>query len=70
MLITGETGTGKERVARAIHDKSPRKDNPLFAINCGTVLKEAFFSELLGATKGRLRELLNLDMYAFRIGGI
>ena len=52
VLITGETGTGKELVARAIHDNSPRGQKPLFAINHGAVPGEALFSELFGHCKG------------------
>jgi len=52
VLITGETGTGKELVARAIHENSSRKDKPLFAISCGTVPKEVLVSELFGHCKG------------------
>ena len=52
VLITGETGTGKELVARAIHENSPRKNKPLFAMSCGTVPREALLSELFGHRKG------------------
>lgn len=52
VLITGETGTGKELVARAIHNNSPRKDKPFFAMNHGAVPREALFSEFFGHCKG------------------
>lgn len=52
VIITGETGTGKEFVAKAIHQKSTRHDKPFVAIDCGALPKELAGSELFGHVKG------------------
>jgi two-component system, NtrC family, response regulator AtoC len=52
ILITGETGTGKELVADAIHYNSPRKKNPLIKINCAAIAETLMESELFGYEKG------------------
>ncbi|MFP3123878.1 sigma-54-dependent Fis family transcriptional regulator [Ectobacillus funiculus] len=52
VYILGETGTGKELVAKAIHENSSRKDGPFITINCGAIPKELMESELFGYVDG------------------
>lgn len=52
ILITGETGVGKEMVARAIHYKSERSEGPFLAVNCGSLAESVLESELFGHEKG------------------
>jgi two-component system C4-dicarboxylate transport response regulator DctD len=52
VLIVGETGSGKELVARCLHEASPARDKPFVAINCGAIPETMFESELFGHERG------------------
>lgn len=52
VLLLGETGTGKELIANAIHSASPRKDGPFIKVNCGAIPESLIDSELFGHEKG------------------
>src|SRR4030095_14513439 len=67
VLLTGETGTGKELIARAIHALSPRKDRPMIKINCGAIPQGVVESELFGHEKGAFTGALQRRIGRFEL---
>ena len=71
-FITGETGVGKEGIAKYIHETSPRRDKPFIAINCGRFSAELLQSELFGHEAGAFTSAIRQRQGAFEManGGI
>ncbi len=67
ILITGENGTGKELVARTIHQLSNRADHPMIVVNCATIPEELFESELFGHEKGAFTDMTKKNIGKFEL---
>jgi DNA-binding NtrC family response regulator len=69
VLVTGETGTGKERIARAIHFSSPQAEEPFIAVNCTALPEQLIESELFGHVKGAFTGAVESRRGYFELAG-
>ncbi len=67
VLIMGETGTGKELIARALHEQSSKSDRPLVKVNCATLPAELIENELFGREKGAYTGAINSQIGRFEL---
>src|SRR5690606_9878020 len=69
VLIEGETGTGKDILARSIHARSPRKDEPFVVVDCGAISYNLIESELFGHERGAFTGAVSARQGAFEVAG-
>src|ERR1700730_14599174 len=69
LLITGESGTGKDYLARAIHEMGPRRDAPYLKIDCASLPPQLVESELFGHAKGSFTGATERQLGRFELGG-
>jgi len=70
LLITGESGTGKDYLARAIHEMGPRRDAPYLKIDCASLPPQLVESELFGHEKGAFTGAVERKLGRFELGGV
>src|SRR5712671_3377006 len=69
LLITGESGTGKDHLARLIHELGPRRDAPFLKIDCASLPQELVESELFGHERGAFTGAVERKLGRFELGG-
>src|ERR1700688_139365 len=69
LLITGESGTGKDQLARWIHERGPRHDAPFLKIDCASLPSELVESELFGHERGAFTGAVERKLGRFELGG-